>query len=108
MNINGYISFTQVSQAGKHLVCTLIDESQPEKRFQLLEAPDAHVPTGTVVVEGIFEYAITKEGETAEPEWHETEGGRFEYHIGYLTDAAEIKKGSGNRGKLAKMLAELD
>ena len=106
--INGYISFTQVSQAGKHLVCTLIDESQPEHRFSLLESPDANVPTGTTVVNGVFEYARTKDGELAEPEWHETEGGKFCYHVGYLVEADEIKRGSGNRGKLASMLAELD
>ena len=103
--INGYISFTKIGESGKHLICVLKDESQPEDRFYLLESKDATVPTGTEIVEGVFSYAKNAEGETIEPEMHESSDGSgtlLNYHIGYLVDAKEIK----NEQKLLLMYNE--
>jgi hypothetical protein len=110
--VSGYVSHSQVSKSGKHLVCTLMPDDKKlaeTVRYSMLEHPEAEVPNGTTVVNGIFEYAKNSDGEFIEPDLHKTEDGReLEYHIGYLTSADEIVKGSGSRGKLASMLSDLE
>jgi hypothetical protein len=108
--VTGYVSHSQVSKSGKHLVCTLMpdNETLAEKiRYSMLESPDAEVPNGTQIINGVFEYAKNADGEFIEPDLHKTEDGReLEYHIGYLTSAEKIVKSTGSRGRLAKMLAD--